>query len=389
MLVTADPVTLEPWTGVAGATTGQIVTITVRDSNGIRLSDASGPIQVTMKDADTRIVAVWDAILQRYVTKGPAYPDPAIVAVSADRGQAKVVVRANTSGMKLYDAQYSQTGYPTISAQANGMFLPTGAENLVVTASSERIRRDGSVTLTARVVDQNGQTVSSASGTVTFVALPGSPISAPLSATVQIQDGVAMATFVSDRRVFNQELTANFYAESTVRRASTDSVLAGNISVVVDDLAPSLSSVTFRAGPLAPAAGTLNPEDEIILTFSEPINASDLVPGLTRGQTLNLSGASVISNGSTLQFAGVGGLGQITLTGAAGSTFADFGIDSIALNAAGTTLTLRAGARHGGADPVLTIPPATTADLTTSVLVKDAVGLDAGPLSGVTVTGAP
>jgi Cu/Ag efflux protein CusF len=386
VLVTTHPVPLEPWTGVPMALTGQELIITIRDSNGVRMSDASGPVTVTMKDADTRIVLTWDGNLQGYQTRGPAYPST--FTVNADRGQAKVIVRANTSGMKLYDVTYRHTDNTERKVQANGMFLPKGAENMEVTASAERIRRDGSVMLSARILDQNGQTVTAAAGTVTFVALPGSPITAPLSVTVPIIGGVASATFASNRSVSGQEIAANFYVESTVRRASTDTVLAGNITVIVDDLAPSLSGVSFRQGPIAAGAGTLNTEDEIVLTFSEPVNAGDLVAGLTRGGSLSPAGTSINIIGSDIDFNGLAGLDKVTLNGTTFSALADFTIATISLNATGTTLTIRLGARTAGTDPTLTAP-ATTADLVTTVPLRDAVGQERlSPFAAAPVTGA-
>jgi len=388
LLVTAETVNLEPWSGVVGTTSGQTVTIVVRDSSGTRMSDISGPIQVTTTDADTKIVAVWNPTTNQWQTTdsgGGTYAGG--VAVSADRGLAKVRVRSNTSGMKLYYVEYHHPGGWSRRVEANGMFLPTRAENMEVVASATRIGRDGTVTLTARVVDQYGMTVTSATGTVTFTP-PAGFTAGPT--TVALLNGVATAAFTADRSVWNRQASVAFSVTSTVKRASTDTPLVGGAAVLIDDLVPTLTGIAFVAGPIAPAAGTLNTEDAIVLTFSEAINASDLVPGLACGTTVAPAGASISVTGSVAQFVGIAGLDQLQLTGTAFSAAADFTIDSISLDATGTTLTLRLGARNVGSDPALAVPVGTTADLTTNIPVKDAVGLmNSGPFTGVPVTGTP
>lgn len=387
LLMTADSVTLRPWAGSAGATTGQTVTVTVRDSSGARMSDASGPVRIAMQDSDTRIVAYWNATTQTWVSTFDGVNYPVAYTVNADRGLVRVRVRANTSGVKLYTTQYTHTDNTVRSGQVNGLFLPTGVESLRITVNPDRIRRDGTVEITAEVLDQNAMPVASASGSVWFIAPTGFT---PAQRAVALQNGVARATFTADRSVWNREAAVTFNLYSDLKQASTDTPLTGTVSIVVDDLAPSLTSVTFRAGPVAQAAGTFNAEDEIVLTFSEPIIAGDLVAGLTRGATITPAGASVITSGSVLQFVGLSGLTQIQLTGASFSVPAEFTIQSVGLNATGTTLTLRIGVRSVGTDPTLTVPAGTTAELSTSVPVKDAVGLEsAGPFTGVPVNGAP
>ena len=123
--VTADDVTLEPWTGVANAVTGQTVTVTIRDSGGNRMSDALGSVQITTHDADTVVVAFWDAASQSWIsTDTGAGTYPKVFSVAADRGQVRVRIRANTSGMKLHSIQYTLPDNSTKPAQVNGMFLP-------------------------------------------------------------------------------------------------------------------------------------------------------------------------------------------------------------------------------------------------------------------------
>ncbi|HWI64401.1 MAG TPA: S-layer homology domain-containing protein [Symbiobacteriaceae bacterium] len=367
--VQTEPVDLITW-DLPGSIAGQTVTVTVKDANGNRASNANGLVTFRVEDPDARIVAVWDPVGSTWQTTWNAGAYPTSITRNAERGQIKFSVAASSAGVKLYTATYP-AGTGTVTAQGYGTFRAVGVDRVVVAAQSARIRRDGTISVSITAQDANGQTVRNVPGTFT-VSSPGGTM--PSSDTANMINGQATVVLATDRSVWNREAVLTLSWATSFLRASTGLPFTGTISVTVDDVAPTIAEVRLVHGAVDPAANTLNQEDTIIITFSE-----DVVGLVTGAGTPELEVA-----GTNLVFTQLGALSRIVLPGGAlpGGAGAKY---PVAFTWQGRVLRLTLGAPTSGSAPVLTPAAVTAADVTLSQPVTDLAGIP----SAVTIPAVP
>jgi hypothetical protein len=370
------PAPLQPWTLADGATDGQIVRVTARDSKGNRLSNYGGAITLKMHDQDARIVAVYQNGQPFSQDTGIAgvgkYPSEATAI--ADRGVATFVVRANTPGMKLYEVT-SVPGLNLTPGQVTdaGRFDGEGPAEVRLELDRTSVAPNGTVTIKARVHDRFGAWLPALTGNVTFNTddgrLPGVQVS--------LVGGVATVTYPAPAVVGSPDvqLIASFSGVSAVTEV-----------IHVDDQPPRLTDLTITAGRVGVETGTANEGDTITFTFSEAISGASVLAALRPGITLTSGLGTIQFNGAgRIDFVGLPALGALDLT--AGGTVggnATFQVAAISLDASGTVVTVRLGARlTGTADP--TVTSGGSAQWTTTG-VKDPAG-NTTPAAPTTVVG--
>lgn len=368
-----------------GATSGQLVTVTVLDSTGRRVTNYSGTITLTAKNADTKIVAVYNPVTGSAVSLSPAGPYVAALPQVADRGQVTFVTRSETAGIKLYEA--SIAGKPAIvPATASGRFDGAiASDRLALSVDRPRIGGGGDrTTVTVKAVAADGSLVTSSTAAVTLTASDTAVglwvvngVATPGPVTVNLVNGMYTAYF--------QSVAEYGFGEVPELVTANSGALSGSTSFVVDGTRPVLNRVTITSGPVDTGLGTANTGDRITFTFSEPIDPQGLVPGLQAGGTLNGNlGTVQFRTDGTIVFAGGTNLG--TISAPAIGANATFTVASATMDPSGTTLTITLGNPTLGGNPTVTMPGAVTVTLGT--VLKDLAGNGVStPFTGVTVSG--
>jgi len=306
---------IEPITSVAAGAT-QTVAVTVLDAAGNRVTDNTMSITLT-EPSPTAAVAT--------------------STVAAVKGRASFTVTNVRAEPVTYTA--TATGIVGVAtATGTGTFTPGAIAKLLIDAPTPgRISGDGSAIATyrVRVTDANDNTVTTASGTVTFEIMVGRDFADVLTPTLTIVGGEALATVRSravpvatQHAITVRASTANILLPDGVALAPLDE----DAVLVVDRVLP---TVTVLLNSQLTAAGGLNPSDTVV--FSEDLSAASR----TAVQTAILAARTT----GTLSFAwavDAAGVTTLTVTNTHAADATNFGVAPVTVSItdlAGNTTT--------------------------------------------------
>ncbi len=290
------------------------------------------------------------------------------VALSATAGTLSAVT---DNGNGTYTATLTApttTGSATVSGTLNGgalastaavAFVPGAAARYVVAASAATATAGGTVTVTAQLVDANGNAVPAAGRTVTWSSTNGGSFASPTSAT----DAAGVATTV---------FTTSTTSGTTHAVTADDGTVNGTSGNVVTQVGAAATIVKSGADGVSLAAGsavTPLPSVRVVDANGNGVAGVGVTFAVTAGggavtdgtRTTDATGAAVVGSWTLGTTAGVNTLGvtagslnaAFTVTGTVGPASAA-GTQITTANAALTsgsitTVTVQARDQHGNA----------------------------------------
>lgn len=296
--------------------TAQTVRVTVLDAAGNRVTNATDPITLTASgttaDVDPGLGGIQNTL-----------------TVAATKGQASFTVN-NTAAQTV---TYTATSGTLTSGTGTGVFTVAPINEIRIgTPSPQQILGNGSAisSYTVRVTDINGNTVTTASGTVTFDITVGNDFATVVTPTLTIVNGVGTA-MVQSRHTPGVENLITVRARTTdiVKGDGTAIAAVTNNLLLVDGKLPTVT--TFLAAQIG--AGT-----SANIVFSEDLSAT----ARTAVQNAILAARTTGTLTFAWAVAPVTGVTTLTVNNTHATAATDFGTAEVTVNItdlAGNTTT--------------------------------------------------
>lgn len=296
--VASNPISL---TVVHGAVAGIVLT----GSEADLASGSSRTFTATLQDVHGNTVsdATNAVTFSAYAGGGSV---TGLTTVNAVAGVAQVSVTGAAAGLVEIEAQVTISGSPAATYASNDRdfsVVPGTAARLSLVGDATNLTAGATRTLTATVLDAYGNTVTSATNSVTFSQSSGA--------------GAVSGTGASDALsgVASKTLTGTTAGSVSIVASSSGLTSSSPLTFTVDPgAATALSITTQPAGAVHGAALTTQPVVRLLDAYDNPLSSSGtVVTAATVSGTGTLTGTTATTNGS-----GIAAFSDLTLSGSYG-----------------------------------------------------------------------